>query len=86
MPYRRTKKYSAQRLDYPATLPDLRMRITVERFDFGHERRTFELHRTNRVDTYAVMVDGKLWTRGGLTVVLEGLRKACPRFASQRQG
>ena len=50
--YRRTRKYTAERLaamkagkdrarmerpapDYPQPLPELRMRITVERFDSG---------------------------------------------------
>lgn len=70
--------------DYPATLPDLRMRITVERLDFGHETHVFELRRTNRVDVYAVLIDGKPWKRAGLSAVLEGLRKACPRVASPR--
>jgi len=54
MPYRRTRKYDAERQrraqatrernrlerpapDYPAELPDLRMRITVERMDFGRD-------------------------------------------------
>lgn len=70
--------------DYPATLPDVRMRIVVERFDFGHERHEFELRRTSRVDVYAVLIDGKPWKRAGLSTVLEGLRKACPRVASAR--
>lgn len=70
--------------DYPAELPSLRMRITVERLDFGHETHVFELRRTNRVDVYAVLIDGKPWKRAGLSTVLEGLRKACPRVASPR--
>lgn len=70
--------------DYPATLPDLRMRITVERLDFGHETHVFELRCTNRVDVYAVLIDGKPWKRAGLSAVLEGLRKACPRVMSPR--
>ena len=68
----------------PVTLPDLRMRITVERFDFGAERHVFELHRTGRVDVYRITVDGQEWKRGGLTAALEGLRKACPRVLSAR--
>ena len=44
--------------DYPADLPELRMRITVERLDFGHETHVVELHRTRRVDVYAVTIDG----------------------------
>ncbi len=99
--YRRTKKYSAQRLaamkrgrkrarlnqpapDYPAELPELRLRITVERFDFGREVHVFELRRTNRCDVFAVSVDGAEWKRAGMTKVLEGVRKACPRVLSAR--
>ena len=51
--------------DYPAELPELRMRITVERLDFGHETHVVELHRTRRVDVYAVTIDGKPWKRAG---------------------
>lgn len=101
MPYRRTKKYSDERLramregkerarlDRPAPgrapeLPDLRMRITVERFDFGRDAHVIELRRTRRVDVYAVAIDGKPWRNAGLSAVLEGLRKACPRVLSRR--
>lgn len=70
--------------DYPADLPDLRMRITVERLDFGRQVHVLELHRTNRVDVYAVTIDGKPWRRAGLTAVLDGIRKACPRVLSPR--
>lgn len=68
----------------PVDLPELRMRITVERLDFGREVHVFELRRTRRVDVYAISIDGKAWKRGGLTAALEGLRKACPRVLSAR--
>lgn len=72
--------------DYPVELPELRMRITVERLDLAEpERHEFELRRTNRVDVYNVLVDGKPWKHAGLTAVLEGLRKACPRVMSARR-
>ena len=72
--------------DYPHDLPEVRMRIIVERFDFGEPvRHEFELHRTNRVDVYAVLIDGKPGKHAGLTAVLEGLRKACPRVMSRRR-
>lgn len=77
-------RMDAQAPDYPAALPDLRIRITVERFDFGHERHELDLRRTNRVDVFAVLIDGKPWKRAGLTAVLEGLRKAFPRVMSPR--
>lgn len=70
--------------DYPAELPELRMRITIERLDFGREVHVLELHRTRRVDVYAVTIDGKPWRNAGLSAVLEGIRKACPRVASPR--
>lgn len=70
--------------DYPAELPDLRMRITVERFDFAGERHVIELHRTRRVDVYRATVDGQAWITAGLSAVLAGLRKALPRVASPR--
>jgi hypothetical protein len=66
-------------------LPALRMRITVERFDAGPtQRHVFELQRTRRIDVYAVVVDGQPWRSTGLSGVLEGLRKACPRVLSAR--
>lgn len=70
--------------DYPAELPDLRMRITVERFDGGETRHVFELRRSRRVDQYRVFVDGQPWRVAGLSAVLEGLRKANPRVLSDR--
>lgn len=101
MPYRRTRKYVAERQrraqstrernrlerpapDYPAELPDLRMRITIERMDFGREVHVFELRRTRRVDVYAVTVDGAPWRCAGLSAVLAGIRKAHPRVLSAR--
>lgn len=82
--YRRTRKYEAAReREYPPILPELRMRITVERLDVGGTH-VFELHKTRRVDTYRVTVDGKPWKTCGLAKVLEGLRKATPRVLSVR--
>ena len=71
--------------DYPPELPDLRMRITVERFDAGEPtRHVFELRRSRRIDQYRVEVDGTPWRVAGLSAVLEGLRKATPRRLSDR--
>lgn len=100
--YRRTKKYSAERLaamqqgrdrarlarpapDYPQPLPELRMRIVVERFDTGAvERHEFELLRSRRIDQYRVVIDGTPWRVAGLSAVLAALRKAMPRRLSDR--
>jgi hypothetical protein len=102
MPYRRTKKYSAERLaamragkdracmerpapDYPPDLPDLRMRITITRYDYGEETHVFELRKSRRVDQFRVTVDGKpLRGQIGLTRILDMLRKATPRAISPR--
>lgn len=71
--------------DYPAPLPELRMRITVERFDCGAPSvHVFALKRSRRIDQYRVEVDGQPWRVAGLSAVLEGLRKATPRMLSDR--
>ena len=81
---REANRMAAPAPDYPAVLPDLRMRITVERLDFGAESHVFELHKTSRVDVYDVTCDGKPWITAGLSSVLAGIRKACPRVMSHR--
>jgi hypothetical protein len=70
--------------DYPPELPDLRMRITIERLDIGAERHVIELHRTRRIDMYRATVDGAPWITAGLSQILAGVRKACPRLISPR--
>ena len=101
MPYRRTKKYSAQRLeamrrgkdrarmerpapDYPPDRADVCLILTVQRVEFGEPPRVFELRKSRRCDSYNVFVDGEFWRKAGITRVLEGVRKACPRVLSQR--
>lgn len=46
--------------DYPPILPDLRRRIVIEDWDFGHRVHVLELHRTSRIDCYRVVADGQL--------------------------
>lgn len=101
MTYRHTAKYTAARqramqagraaarrareVERPADLPDLRLRITIERLDFGRELHVIELHRTPRVDQYRAVVDGQPWRdRIGLARVLAGIRKSLPRVRSAR--
>lgn len=99
MPYRVTRKASAQMArmraakeakrhagsapEYPAELPLLRRRITVESFDFGHETHVIDLYRTSRIDCYRVAIDGRPWKdRIGWSKILAGLRKSLPRVSS----
>ena len=81
---RNTARMSRPAPDYPPELPDLRMRITIERFDGAAERHVIELHRTRRVDMYRATVDGQPWITAGLSRILAGVRKACPRVLSAR--
>lgn len=69
---------------YPQPLPDLRIRITVERYDHGEQLHVIALHRTRRVDVYRATVDGQPWLTAGLSRVFAGLRKALPRVVSPR--
>lgn len=70
--------------DYPAVLPELRRRIIIEDFDFGHCVHVLDLHRTDRIDCYRVEVDGKPWkARIGWSRLLEGLRKSMPRVGAE---
>ena len=69
--------------DYPAMLPDLRRRIVIESFDFGHSVHVMEFYRTNRIDCFRVVVDGKEWKRRiGFSAALAGLRKSMPRVGA----
>ena len=71
--------------DYPPPLPELRLRITVERFDPGAQgSHIFELRKARRCDQFRVSVDGQPWKIAGLARVLEGIRKATPRMLSER--
>ena len=69
--------------DYPVDLPNLRRRIIIEDFDFGHHVHVMELHKTDRIDCYRVTADGKPWKgRIGWSQTLAWLRKSMPRVGS----
>jgi hypothetical protein len=69
--------------DYPAPLPDLRRRLVVESFDFGHETHVMEFFKTDRIDCFRVVVDGREWKRRiGFSQALAGLRKSMPRVGA----
>jgi hypothetical protein len=99
MPYRKTRKTKEQLTrmqaardrtrmggpapDYLSQLPEMRRRIVIEDWDFGHRVHVLECHRTNRRDCYRVTVDGKPWKdRIGWSKILEGLRKSLPRVGA----
>jgi hypothetical protein len=68
---------------YPVALPDLRRRIVIENFDFAHEVHVMEFFRTDRIDCFRVVVDGKEWKRRiGFSQALAGLRKSMPRVGA----
>ena len=69
--------------DYPAELPELRRRLVIEDYDFGHRIHVMEFYRSDRVDCYRVVVDGREWKpRIGWSKALAGLRKALPRVGA----
>lgn len=78
------KRLAGPMPERPLGLPDLRRRLIVESFDFGHESHVLEFYRTNRVDCFRVVVDGVEWKkRIGWSKALEGLRKSLPRVSMQ---
>lgn len=79
------KRLEGPPLDYPPPLelPELRRQVIVIDYDFGRVEKRVDLYRTDRVDCYRVMIDGKLWRdRIGFSGVLEGIRKSFARVRS----
>lgn len=69
--------------DYPQTLPGLRRRIIIQDYDFGERIHTLDLYKTDRIDCYRVVVDGRPWQdRLGWSKILAGLRKSLPRVGA----
>ena len=69
--------------DYSVELPELRRQIVIKDFDFGEVEYTFNLYKSNRVDTYRVEVDGKVLAgRKGWSSILEMIRMAFPRIGA----
>lgn len=73
--------------DYPPDLPELRRRITIEDFDFGYVKEVIDLHKSERIDSYKMVVDGTVIKHGnteriGWSRVLEKIRMAFPRVRS----
>ena len=66
--------------------PELRRRLIVEDYDTGEIKRTvIDMHRTRRIDSYRVAIDGKAQPgRIGWSRILGLLREAMPRKCSPR--
>ena len=66
-------------------IPDLRRVIEITDYDNGvPTKHTLELYKTNRIDCYRVIVDGKLWKEHiGWSNILAGIRKALPRLSRE---
>jgi len=77
------KRLAGPEPDYPVDLPRLRRRIIVIDYDFGRVVHWIDLYRTNRVDCYRAVADGRPWRdRIGWSRVLEGLRKSFLRVSA----
>ena len=66
-------------------IPELRRVIEITDYDSGEPiTHKLELYKTDRIDCYKVLVDGKLWkNRIGWSNILAGIRKALPRLTSE---
>ncbi|WP_105258391.1 hypothetical protein [Pseudoalteromonas sp. T1lg88] len=69
----------------PQNIPELRRIIEITDYDSGEPiTHKLELYKTDRIDCYKVLVDGKLWKkRIGWSNILAGIRKALPRVARE---
>lgn len=69
--------------EYPLPLPELRRQIIVRDFDFGTVEHTINLFKENRIDTYRMEVDNRLYAiHIGWSKVLEIIRKQFLRVHS----
>ena len=78
------KRLASPAPDYPPELPNLRRRIIIIDYDFGKVVHQIDLYRTNRVDCYRAVADGKSWKdKVGWSKVLEGIRKSFVRVSAK---
>lgn len=71
--------------DRPKDVPNFRRLLLVVDFDYGIKVHLFTMHKTQRIDSYRVRVNFKIWKESiGWARLLEGLRKALPRVRSSR--
>ena len=66
----------------PQSIPELRRVIEIIDYDSGEPiTHKLELYKTDRIDCYKVLVEGKLWKqRIDWSNILAGIRKAFPRL------
>ena len=65
-------------------LPELRRQIIVRDFDFGTVEHTINLYKENRIDTYRMEVDGRLYAiHIGWSKVLEIIRVVALRYLQE---
>jgi len=64
-------------------LPELRRTIIVIDYDFGRVEHRIDLYRTDRIDCYRAVADGRPWQqRIGWSRVLAGIRKGFLRVSA----
>lgn len=79
------KRLETPMSDYPQSLPKLRRRIVIIDRDFGLAVHKIDLYKTDRIDCYAMFVDGELrHKRIGWAKVLAKVRLNFPRVKSLR--
>ncbi len=77
------KRLNSVLSNYPAELPDLRRMVIVIDYDFGKVVEIMKLHKTNRIDCYKAVINGKVWRkRIGWAKAVEGIRKSFTRIHS----
>lgn len=72
------KRLEGEPPDYPTALPNLRRRIIVVDYDSGKTiRYCIDLYKTNRIDCYRAVANGKEWKdKIGWSKVVEAMRKS----------
>ena len=64
--------------DYVPAMPELRRRIVITDYDFGEVTHTIDLYRTNRIDCYQVVADGKEWKKRAGAHITPDLHRPAP--------
>lgn len=71
--------------DYPPELPELRRRVIVIDYDHGRVVHRIDLYKSDRVDCYRAVADGKPWRdRIGWANVMAAMRKSFVRVGAFR--